>query len=90
VSRNRLDTISDRDVQGPPPSTARTDRGRKRALYQETGVREYWIVDVELRQVEVWRPGVMEAEVWTDAVRWQPEPGIEGLTIELEKIFRPV
>jgi Uma2 family endonuclease len=57
VSRNRLDTISDRDVQGPPdlvvevisPSTARTDQGRKRALYQEAGVREYWIVDVELR-----------------------------------------
>jgi Uma2 family endonuclease len=58
-------------------------------LYQDEGVAEYWIVDVELRQVEVWRPGAMEAEVRTDAVRW-PEPGIEGLTIELEKIFRAV
>ena len=47
-------------------------------------------MDVELRRVEVWRPGAMEAEVRTDAVRWQPEPGMEGLTIELEKIFRPV
>jgi len=47
-------------------------------------------VDVELRQVEVWRPGVIEAEVRTDAVWWRPEPGIEGLAIELEEIFRPV
>jgi hypothetical protein len=33
---------------------------------------------------------MIEADVRTAAVPWQAEPGIEGLTIELEKIFRPV
>jgi Uma2 family endonuclease len=30
------------------PSTQRTDRGAKRALYESAGVLEYWILDMEL------------------------------------------
>ncbi|HVS64686.1 MAG TPA: Uma2 family endonuclease, partial [Thermoanaerobaculia bacterium] len=32
--------------------TTRRDRGEKLRLYAESGVREYWIVDVEERQIE--------------------------------------
>jgi Uma2 family endonuclease len=39
------------------PSTARYDRGGKRSHYQRAGVAEYWIVDLEGRLVERWRPG---------------------------------
>jgi Uma2 family endonuclease len=36
------------------PSTIRTDRVTKFALYEEAGVAEYWIVDPRLREVEVY------------------------------------
>ena len=96
VSRLRLDILSERDVSGAPdlvveaisPSTKRTDRGRKRALYQEGGVREYWIVDAELRQVEVWRPGAMAAEVQRERLTWQPEPAVEPLEIDIRALFK--
>ena len=39
------------------PSTAARDRGAKRRIYQRAGVAEYWIVDLDARLVERWRPG---------------------------------
>ena len=36
------------------PSTARRDRGRKRELYAEAGVKYYWIVDPEAPSVTVY------------------------------------
>ena len=36
------------------PSTARRDRGRKRELYAEAGVKHYWIVDPEAPSVTVY------------------------------------
>lgn len=38
------------------PSTARADRTVKRRLYQSEGIPEYWIVDVDARLMELWRP----------------------------------
>src|SRR5215510_7910468 len=45
------------------PSTARADRTVKRRLFQRVGVPEYWIVDVEARLVERWRPGDSRPEI---------------------------
>ena len=52
---------SERGIEGAPefviealsPSTRGRDRLTKRALYQQAGVREYWLVDVEARSLEV-------------------------------------
>ena len=44
------------------PSTTIVDRGRKRRLYVEAGVTEYWIVDAEAETLEIFVPdegGVM-------------------------------
>ena|SRR2546423_5396381 len=98
VASRRREILTEREITAAPdlvievlsPGTMRTDRGRKRALYQQTGVREYWIVDAELNRVEIWRPGAMEAEVRADFVNWRPEPLIEGLRIDLPDIFRPL
>ena len=70
------------------PSSTRTDRGRKRALYQEVGVAEYWVADCDLRRIEIWRPGSLAAEVQRTTLSWQPDPRAETLTLDLGEIFR--
>jgi Uma2 family endonuclease len=95
VRADRGAVVTERGVTGPPdlavevisPSSGRTDRGRKRALYQSAGVGEYWIVDLELRRVEVWRPGAMEAAVAAETLRWQPRPEITALEVDLKAVF---
>lgn len=68
------------------PSTARADRAVKRRLYQRAGV-EYWIVDLEARLVERWRPGDERPEILTAQMEWLPGPGIVPLTIDLAAFF---
>jgi len=74
------------------PSTARLDRVRKRRVYQDAGVPEYWIVDVDARVVERWRPGEDRAEILDDRLVWRPEGvGVgEELVIELDRYFAEV
>ena len=64
------------------PSTARADRQAKRRLYQREGVREYWIVDLDARVVERWRPEDDRPEIVTGTLTWHPEPS--GLPFELD------
>ena len=72
------------------PSTARADRTVKRRLFQRSGVPEYWIVDLEAGLVERWRPADDRPEVLTDALRWQPDPTIDPMEIDLSAFFRQV
>lgn len=59
IAAARLSIVGSTCVEGSPdllvevlsPSTRRRDRGDKRGLYEEAGVREYWIVDPEARVV---------------------------------------
>ncbi|HEX3927896.1 MAG TPA: Uma2 family endonuclease [Gemmatimonadales bacterium] len=53
------------------PSTARADRGVKRRLYQEQRIAEYWIVDIDQKQIEVWTPDALAPEVQSDRIVWQ-------------------
>jgi Uma2 family endonuclease len=96
LATDALDRVTERDIQGAPtlavevlsPSTKRTDRGRKRALYQSQGVSEYWVVDPQLRQIEVWRPDAREAEVCTERIVWRSSPAGPALTINLVELFQ--
>ena len=69
------------------PSTLRTDQGDKRDLYQRKGVPEYWIVDVDGRRVERWRPNDSSPETLTEALAWQPDRFTEPLVIDLRAYF---
>jgi Uma2 family endonuclease len=59
LSRERLARMTDANVQGAPdllvevlsPSTAQRDRTVKRRIYQNFGVREYWLADPEERSI---------------------------------------
>jgi len=69
------------------PSTARYDRGLKRRIYQRAGILEFWIVDLEARIVERWRPADARPEVADRELIWQPGPAIPPLTIDLVALF---
>ncbi len=48
----RLEGVPDLVIEVLSPGTMRRDRGEKLALYAESAVREYWIVDSEAKQIE--------------------------------------
>ena len=72
------------------PSSARHDRITKRRRYQRTGVPEYWVVDLDARIVERWRPGDERPEVLDDVLTWQPDSTLTPLTIVLPELFAEV
>jgi Uma2 family endonuclease len=69
------------------PSTARYDRLKKRVRYQRAGIAEYWIVDLDARIVERWRPEDERPEILADTLMWHPAGASEPLVIELPAYF---
>jgi Uma2 family endonuclease len=69
------------------PSTSRVDRGKKRRIYFEEQVPEYWIVHPEAQIVERWRPGAASPEIIDDTLRWQPSPDSPDVAIDLDALF---
>ena len=69
------------------PSTARADRHRKRVIYQEQGVSEYWIVDGDARLVERWRPSDARPEICTDTLEWQPRAALPPWHLHIPSLF---
>ena len=69
------------------PSTARADRTTKRRRFQRAGIPEYWIVDLDARVIERWRPVGERSEVLGEAITWHPHGAGAPLTIELPPLF---
>jgi Uma2 family endonuclease len=98
LKHDRRAILSDRGVEGPPdlvieivsPSSSLRDRGVKRERYALFGVPLYWIVDVTLGQIEVYRladdPGG-PAQIVTDTGVWHPVPGGPALTLSVPFII---
>jgi Uma2 family endonuclease len=63
VAPDQFEILTDKNIQGTPalvvevlsPSTRKRDRELKRALYDRSGVREYWLVDPEQHVVTMHR-----------------------------------
>jgi Uma2 family endonuclease len=68
------------------PSSSRHDRVKKRPGYQRH-VAEYWIVDLEARLVEIWRPNDDRPEIVTTTLTWVPVGAVTALTIDLPTLF---
>jgi Uma2 family endonuclease len=88
--------LDERGCNGPPdmvieivsPSTARYDRTLKFNKYQEAGVREYWIVDPEARDVSTY---ILKEGEYTEmhygAAGAAPVRVLPGCTIDLTALF---
>jgi len=99
ISKERLDIITDDNVQGAPDlvvevlsdSTARYDRVGKMSVYAEFGVVEYWILDANARFLESFdltaeRPLLIASHGGEDTFK----PGFfGGLEIPLADLWYP-
>lgn len=96
VRAERLNILREDAIQGAPdlvieilsPSTARRDRTVKLEFYRRRGIAEYWIVDLEAKQVELWHlaRGATAVERCVEQVPVQLGDRLVG-EIELAKIF---
>jgi Uma2 family endonuclease len=95
VSKERLDIIGEKNIMAAPDivvevlseSNRRYDEIKKRKLYEEYGVAEYWIVDPELEIVKIYRGGKRVAELENENSDTLTTPLLPGLEIPLADIF---
>ena len=71
------------------PSSSRHDRVKKRPHYQRH-VPEYWIVDLDARLFERWRPGDERPEIVTEMLEWYPAGATEPFRLDLIRYFAEV
>ena len=69
------------------PSTAARDRGKKRRIYLEAGIEEYWIVDLDARLVERWHAGDLRPEMLAGELTWELSTGAHGM-LDLPELFK--
>ena len=98
VSRERAHIITEDNIQDAPdlvieilsPGTAERDRGFKRALYAQHGVREYWLVGPDSATVTVLaleEEGFEVVGTYGEGERFA-SPTLEGFNIDIDEIFR--
>ncbi len=71
------------------PTTAPRDRGAKRRIYQRAGVFEYWIVDLDARIIERWRPEDSRPDVVDEWLEWSLAGGVVG-RLDVRRFFAAV
>lgn len=98
VSKQRRDIIKDDGIHGVPdmvieilsPSTAYYDIKKKYKMYEKSGVKEYWIVDPEMKSVELFTRAEQGKFILSAGFTDQGnvKSGIlSGFEITLEEIF---
>ena len=98
VSNERASILTEQGASGAPdlvveilsPRTAKYDKGVKRDVYARTGVEEMWIVDPELKEVQVYR---FAESAGTPVATLRGKQTLTtlllpGLRIPLAKVFR--
>jgi Uma2 family endonuclease len=72
------------------PSNARDDRSTKRDLYQRARVPEYWVVDLDARVIERWRPDNGRPEILRHELAWEPDGARAPFMLDLTGFFARV
>ncbi len=97
ISKDRLDIIGEKNIQGAPnlvieiisENSVYRDMVQKKRLYARFGVKEYWIVIPEEKEVEVY---ILKGEAYQlyktyTKVDILESPSLKGLKIGLKEIF---
>jgi Uma2 family endonuclease len=63
---------------------------RKRLIYQGHSVPRYWIVDLDARVIERWRPSDDRPEMVGGRLTWGPRPDMPAIDIDLRSLFDTV
>jgi Uma2 family endonuclease len=71
------------------PSSGRYDRVKKRPGYQRH-VPEYWIVDIDARLIERWRPSDERPQILTEQLVWLPDGSLSQFVLDLPSFFSRV
>ena len=70
------------------PSTRRRDQVKKRSLYMDAGVADYWMIDPELRAITAVRAGREDVVALEhEMMRWSPDGAAAELTFDLARVF---
>jgi|SRR5579862_3426195 len=95
VSEKRLSILTEKNIQGAPdlvievlsPSTQAEDRGPKLALYERSGVAEYWIADPTSKTVEIREFGTTRrTRVYKEGQAFESVL-LAGLSVKLADVF---
>ena len=97
IAKARLDIIGEKYIEGAPdlvmeilsPSTAYYDLKKKKRLYESSGVKEYWIVDPEAREIEVYTFVDGRFELFAREADQGPIPSklLAGFSVDLDAVF---
>ena len=72
------------------PGSSRADRVKKRNLYRDEGVPEYWIVDLDARVIERSTPDNVRPEILADRLAWHPDGAVEPFEVNIVDYFLAV
>lgn len=102
VAGDQQDILTEANVQGPPalvveilsPSTRRRDEGIKRRLFDEKGIREYWIVDPKGLRLTVFRRNdagqfARLMELHSGQASQLETPLLPGFALSIDDLFAP-
>lgn len=69
------------------PASARTDRITKRRYHQRAGTPEYWVVDLDARTIDRWRPDDARPEVIDEILEWHPAGAAAPLALDVARLL---
>ncbi len=97
VANKNLDIISDKSVNGVPDfiveilsGNKKTDRVTKMKLYGEQGVKEFWLIDPELKTLEVYKSELQKMQIHEIYEEHQEVHSlvIKDFSIQLNQLFK--
>jgi Uma2 family endonuclease len=100
VANSNFDRVHDTYVEGPPDivieisslDTTAADRGEKFVVYEELGVREYWMLDIDRELVGFYHlgPNGRYTEFRSDMAGRYNSRVLKGFVLEVDRLWKRV